>query len=68
MTLNLADLQKTDYTPADDVERHAVAKVDFLYHDQHGDSGDWMVFEWDAYHLLIAKALGAFRADVDHVG
>lgn len=34
------------------------ARVDAVYHDQHGDSIRWTAFEWESYHRAIARALG----------
>lgn len=34
------------------------ARIDALYHDQHGDSLKWDAFEWESYHRAIARALG----------
>lgn len=64
MTLNLAQITETDWTPADHVERHAVSTYDHEFYNQHGDSSRWSQLEWDAYHRLIANALGRFRAEV----
>ncbi len=68
MALDLTHLTESDYTPADDVERNAVATWDLQYHQDHGDSIHWAEFEWEDYRRLIAKVLAAFRSDVAACG
>lgn len=42
-------------------EREAVAYVDAVFHDQHGDSARWDCFEREAYHRLVASTINRVR-------
>lgn len=47
--------------PETQLEQEAVAYVDAVYHDQHGDSADWTAFEQEAYCRLVASTIHRVR-------